>query len=61
MLSIWSKSEYSTTVTVVYKSPIRDPLELEGHTQAENEGMEKIFQANGTKRKQEYLYLYQTK
>ena len=48
-------------VTVVYKSPTRDPLELEEHTQAENEGMEKIFQANGTKRKQEYLYLYQTK
>lgn len=59
MLSIWSKSEYYCNS--VYKSPTRDPLELEGHTQAENEGMEKIFQANGTKRKQEYLYLYQTK
>ena len=39
---------------------INHPLDLEGYTEAENEGMEKIFHATGTKRKQ-YLHLYQTK
>lgn len=31
--------------------PTRDALQIEGHTQAGSEGMEKIFYANRNKRK----------
>ena len=37
----------------VYMLSTRDPLQAKGHIQTESEGVEKIFHANGNKRKLE--------
>jgi len=46
---------------LVYRVPIRDPLQIQEHKQTESEGMEKVFCANRTKRKLKWQYSHQIK